>query len=221
LSPDFRAVLDAAVTPSTAATAPFPSPIDWRDQWIYFLMVDRFNNISTPARVPFDDPNFSGFQGGKFSGIRAQLPYIKQLGAGSIWISPALKNLQFDLNTYHGYGIHDFLRAEPRFADNPDHADDELRQLVDEAHAQGLFVIFDIVLNHTGNVFAYQSGAETSFHPDPQAVLWRDAAGTARADFPDVAAIPNPPLNAVVWPSELQQNRFFRRQGDPGHCRRF
>ena len=110
LSPDFRAVLDAAVTPSSAVAALFPSPIDWRDQWIYFLMVDRFNNISTPPRVAFDDPNFSGFQGGKCSGIRAQLPYIKQLGAGAIWISPALKNLQFDQNTYHGYGIHDFLR---------------------------------------------------------------------------------------------------------------
>jgi glycosidase len=178
-------------------------------------MVDRFNNISTPPAHPFDDPSFSGFQGGKFSGIRAQLPYIKQAGAGSIWISPALKNLQFDGNTYHGYGIHDFLRAEPRFADDPDHADDELRQLVDHAHAEGLFVIFDIVLNHTGNVFAYESGSEASFHPAPQPVLWHDAGGIARADFPDVAAIPNPPLNAVVWPSELQQNKFFRRQGDP------
>jgi glycosidase len=216
-SSDFRAVLNASVTPLPGGGAsPFPSPIDWRDQWIYFLMVDRFNGPKPPLHQPFDDPNYYAFQGGKFSGIQAHLPYIKQLGAGSIWISPALKNLKFDQGSYHGYGIHDFLRAEPRFADNPDRADDELRHLVDAAHAQGLFVIFDIVLNHTGDVFAYQSGSEASFHPDPQPIFWRDANGVAQANFTDVAAIPNPPLDAAVWPGELQQNKFFRRQGDSG-----
>jgi len=225
---DFQSVLDLAVGQSGTAAALFPSPEDWRDQWIYFLMVDRFNHASAPPQhQPFDDPNFSGYQGGKFSGVQQQLPYIKQLGANAIWLSPVLKNLPFDQNSYHGYGIHDFLRAEPRFADNPSQADDELRQLVDAAHRQGLFVIFDIVLNHTGNVFGYQcdpgdqfcvanSGAQASFHAQPQPIQWRDATGAARPDFPDIALIPNPPLAALVWPSELQQNPFFRRQGVPG-----
>ena len=212
-SSDFQSVLNQAATPG----ALFPSPADWRDQWIYFLLVDRFNNrAAAPAHQPFNDPEFFGFQGGKFSGIQAQLSYIRGLGAGAIWLSPVLKNLRFDAGTYHGYGIHDFLRAEPRFADNPSHADDELRALVDAAHAAGLFVIFDIVLNHTGNVFGYQSGNETDFHAAPQPVLWRDAHGAAHAEFPDVANIANPSLDAVVWPSELQQNKFYRRQGVPG-----
>ena len=69
----------------------FPSPSDWRDIWIYFVMVDRFNNVTTPPRHhPFDDPTFFGFQGGNFAGIQAQLPYIKGLGAGAIWLSPVL-----------------------------------------------------------------------------------------------------------------------------------
>ncbi|HEY4360570.1 MAG TPA: alpha-amylase family glycosyl hydrolase [Bryobacteraceae bacterium] len=209
-SADFQAFL------KQAAAASFPSPADWRDPWIYFLMVDRFNNPSAaPAHVPFDDPNYFAFQGGTFSGIRAQLPYLKQLGAGALWISPALKNLQFDPGSYHGYGIHDFLRAEPRFADNPANADDELRALVDAAHAAGLYVIFDIVLNHAGNVFGYPNGAESPFSPTPLPVKWRDASGAARPDFPDVAAIADPPLDGVVWPTELHQNKFFRRQGDP------
>jgi hypothetical protein len=80
-APDFQAVLDQAVSPAAAMS---PSPEDWRDQWIYFLMLDRFNNPSaSPANPPFDDPNFDGFQGGKFSGVEQQLPYIKQLGAGA------------------------------------------------------------------------------------------------------------------------------------------
>ena len=69
--------------------------------------------------------------------------------------SKRLKNVPFEEGTYHGYGIHHFLRADPRFAQDPLHADDELRSLVDAAHQLGLYVILDIVLNHTGNVFAY------------------------------------------------------------------
>jgi glycosidase len=224
---DFQAVLDQAVNPPTPAAAAFPSPEDWRDRWIYFLMLDRFNNPSaSPNHRPFDDPNFFGFQGGKFSGVQQQLPYIKQLGAGAIWLSPVLKNFQFDPNTYHGYGIHNFIGAEPRFGDSPAAADNELRALVDAAHRQDLLVIFDIVLNHTGNAFAYQcdpadqfcisnQGAESSFHSWSQPVQWRDATSAARPDFSDIATISNPPLDAVVWPSELQQNKFFRRQGTP------
>lgn len=224
---DFQAALNRAANPPRASSAAFPSPEDWRDRWIYFLMLDRFNHPgSPPAHQPFDDPNFDGFQGGKFSGVQQQLPYIKGLGAGAIWLSPVLKNFSFDPNTYHGYGIHNFISAEPRFADSPASADDELRALVDAAHQQDLLVIFDIVLNHTGNAFAYQcdpadrfcinnQGAQASFHSSAQPIQWRDQTGAARADFSDVANILTPPLDALVWPSQLQQNQFFRRQGTP------
>ena len=224
---DFQAVLDRAEQTAGRPGGPFPSPEDWRDLPIYFLMVDRFNNPTAgPRHAPFDDPGFADYQGGKFSGVQAQLPYIKALGAGAVWLSPVLKNLPFD-PSYHGYGIHDFISAEPRFADNPGKADDELRALVDAAHAQGLYVIFDIVLNHTGDVFAYQcdprdalcnatGGGKASFHDGAMGVQWRDASGVAQAAFTDVANVPSPSRDAFVWPMELQQNRFFRRQGVTG-----
>jgi glycosidase len=208
-APDFQAVYSSAARPG--APPPFPSPADWRDCPIYFLIVDRFNAAKPPAHAPFDDPNFSGYQGGKFSGVRAQLSYIKTLGAGAIWLSPVLKNLPFAGESYHGYGIHDFLHAEPRFADDPAAADDELRALVDAAHAQGLYVIFDIVLNHVGDVFAYTGDA--SYHPTPQPVAWRDKTGAARSDWADVEHIPAPSPDALVWPKELQRQEFFRREG--------
>ena len=224
---DFQAVLDRAEQTAGRPGGPFPSPEDWRDLPIYFLVVDRFNNPTAgPRHAPFDDPGFADYQGGKFSGVQAQLPYIKALGAGAVWLSPVLKNLPFD-PSYHGYGIHDFISAEPRFADNPAKADDELRALVDAAHAQGLYVIFDIVLNHTGDVFAYQcdprdalcnttGGGKASFHDGAMGVQWRDASGVAQAAFTDVANVPSPSRDAFVWPMELQQNRFFRRQGVTG-----
>ena len=105
---------------------------------------------------------YSDFQGGTFNGIREQLDYLKTLGAGAIWLSPVQKNCQYS-PSYHGYGIQDFLAIEPRFASNPALAkqdprfvENELRQLVDEAHARGIYIIFDIVLHHAGDVFAYQ-----------------------------------------------------------------
>lgn len=215
-SPEVQNVLTQAETTAGQAAGPFPSPADWRDEVIYFFMVDRFNNpAAPPVHQPFDDPNYFAYQGGKFSGVQQRLSYIKNLGAGAIWLSPVLKNLQFDAGSYHGYGIHDFLRADPRFATNPAKADDELRALVDAAHQAGLYVIFDIVLNHTGDVFAYNGNSSAPFSSAPQPVQWRNSSGVAQPQFADVATIANPSTDAVVWPSELQKNQYFRRQGQP------
>jgi glycosidase len=215
-APEVQTTLDRAEAAAGQPGGPFPSPADWRDQVIYFLMVDRFNNPSAqPVHQPFDDPNFFKFQGGKFSGVKQRLSYIKSLGAGAIWLSPVLKNLPFDQGSYHGYGIHDFLRAQPLFADNPAGADDELRALVDAAHQAGLYVIFDIVLNHVGDVFAYNGQSSTGFSSTPLPVQWRDADGAAQTQWTDIATIPSPPTGALVWPAELHKNQYFRRQGGP------
>jgi glycosidase len=185
-------------------------------------MVDRFNNKDGPPRhQPFDDPSFDGFQGGKYSGIKDKLPYLKKLGVGAIWLSPVLRNLQFR-KIYHGYGIHDFLHAEPRFADNPEKADDELRDLVDAAHAENIYIIFDIVLNHTGDVFAYECdaddktcneshGSEARYSATTRTVWWRERTGAPQ--FPCVEHIAKPSPDALVWPKELQKDEFFRKQG--------
>jgi glycosidase len=226
-APDFQAIFnrDRDTGGPLRASA---SPPDWRDQWIYFLMVDRFNNsLAPPRHLPFDDPDYYDFQGGNLASIQDQLPYIKQLGAGAIWLSPVLTNVSLQGGTYHGYGIRDFLHVDPRFARDPNDADNELRSLVNAAHNLGLYVILDIVLNHTGDVFAYvcdpgesnctnSQGVQADFRPSARSIRWRDAQGNARADWPDVAAIANPPRTAVVWPVELQKNDWFRRQGTPG-----
>lgn len=229
-----RAVLDnAAIAPPKQVTVggqvvtidtPFPSPQDWRDVWIYFLMIDRFNNPQHPPRhLPFTD-EFGFFQGGTFNGVREQLDYLKELGVGAIWLSPVVKNCQFENATYHGYGFQDFLQVDPRFASdpiaakaNPQLAEDELRALVDAAHARNIYVIFDIVLNHAGNVFSYvvngnDNAAEAPGQHTVYPIRWRDEHGQpAFADFainPDTIAD-----DAAIWPVELQRNELFRRKG--------
>ncbi len=231
-APDFLAIFNECRDTGGPLNL-FPSPPDWRDHWIYFLIVDRFNNsLEPPRHLPFDDPNYYDFQGGNLASIQDRLPYIKQLGAGAIWLSPVLKNVPFQGGTYHGYGIHDFLHVDPRFARDPQNADAELRALVDAAHNLGLNVILDIVLNHTGDVFSYlcdadesdcihSQGAEADFRSSARAIQWRDSQGNARADWSDIATIPTPSggntlRDALVWPIELQTNDWFRRQGMPG-----
>lgn len=192
---------------------PFPSPDDWRDQWIYFLMVDRFNNPAAPPKQLPYDKDFGEFQGGTFEGLRQQLGYLKSLGVGALWLSPVLKNGTWDKYSHHGYGIQDFLEVEPRFG-----TEAELRALVDEAHARGMYVILDIVLNHAGNLFNYDGAADSrEWKGDGKEynIYWRDAAGQAQGSWKDVATVPTPrPRDGLVWPSELQQNDYWRRRGD-------
>ncbi|NGZ07942.1 MAG: alpha-amylase [Nitrospira sp. LK70] len=238
--PEIQAILDAAGTRRTKPIAvdgqlqhisvPFPSPADWRDIWIYFLMVDRFNNpVQPPAStrrhppIAFDAP-FDDFQGGTFEGVRQRLGYLRDLGVGAIWLSPVLKNCQYETGTFHGYGIQDFLHAEPRFSSNPAAArsnpamaDDELVALVDEIHARGMYAIFDIVLNHAGNVFGYvidgnDNAPAAPFQSERYQIRWHDQAGNpAFSDFATAARPIHP--DAAVWPSELQGNDRFRSLG--------
>lgn len=198
--------------------SPFPSPADWRDHWIYFLLVDRFNN---PYALPKYSEPCGLYQGGNFSGIKAKLPYLKKLGAGALWISPVLKNPGWFKDFWGGYVISDFLTIEPRYCkdplaarQNPELADKEFRELVDEAHACGLYVIMDIVLNHAGDLFNYEGIRDAAPWSDKEyAIYWRDKNGTARSDWTDIGLINNLPYEAGVWPEEFQRNDYFRRKG--------
>ncbi|MBO0722827.1 MAG: alpha-amylase, partial [Blastocatellia bacterium] len=199
-----------------------PSPEDWRDHWIYFLITDRFNNTVAPPREQWNAP-VGTFQGGTFNGIREQLDYLKDLGVGALWVSPVLKNPQYDAFAHHGYGIQDFLSIEPRFSSDierarrePEFAAAELRELVDDAHAHGIYVIFDIVLNHVGNVFAYEGDRNDAPWRDdmPYRIMWRDAQGHAVAEWSTPPAVAGISSDALIWPIEMQRNEYYRRMGN-------
>ena len=199
---------------------PYPSPEDWRDEWIYFLLVDRFNN-PLAAPKPNEFP-CNTYQGGNFAGIKQQLPYLKELGVGAIWISPVLINPQWFTDYWGGYGIFDFTRIEPRFCSDPAAAladrtvaDREFRQLVDEAHAEGIYIILDIVLNHAGDLFNYEGIQDTREYREQGVydIFWRNEAGVPQGDRMQIESVSGLSENEGVWPQEFQHNKFFRRKG--------
>ena len=207
--------------------SPFPSPGDWRAHWVYFLLIDRFNHPTKPPNGAWNQ-RFDFRHGGTFRGVQAQLGYLEQLGARAIWLSPVLKNSRPDWRyNYHGYGQQDFLNVDERFASDGRRAtaERELAELVDEAHARGMYVILDIVLNHSARVFDYVRGGgvvdsfadahvmEGALGSEP-AVQWLNGFGFPRADWQD-RLDPPPQLHAddAVWPADLQNHLFFRRRG--------
>ncbi len=210
--------VDEVLNPGRAGHSPFPSPADWRDRWIYFLLVDRFANPDAPPRSA--DP-YDGYQGGNFAGIKQRLAYLKELGAGALWLSPVLMNPPWFQFYWGGYGVLDFMRIEPRFcsdpvqaAADPQTADREFRDLVDAAHAHGLYVILDIVLNHTGDLFDYEGARDSApWNAEREyTIYWRDPQGLARSECSDIQSFAVP-RSAGIWPAELQRNDFFRRRG--------
>ncbi len=204
---------------------PFQSPTDWRDCTIYFLLLDRFNNTSIAPVYPWNQKTMSR-QGGTFKGATAKLQYIKDLGANAVWISPVLKNPCEAANmSYPGYATQDFINLDKRFASDGTlpTAEKEYRELIDTAHSLGIYVIQDIVINHTAQVFDYVINGNIIGSPDylnrplgqEPPIDWFNGLGFARTDWQDQIP-PGTVLSPddVIWPAELQNKVFFRRQGN-------
>jgi glycosidase len=138
---------------------------EWREEFIYFLLIDRFhdgeartpvlsagrsNGISTP-----DD-----FFGGKIKGITEHLDYIAGLGCTAIWISPIFEN---NSHAYHGYNINNYLRVDPNFGTEQDVID--LVQAAHQFKKAGkpfpMRVILDVVINHSGDNWEYKDGPQS------------------------------------------------------------
>lgn len=134
-----------------------PSP-DWRDQIIYFLMIDRFADgdpSNNDQGVGLYDPSKeSHYSGGDLKGITNNVSYIKDLGATAVWLTPQVANMWWDPLTsyggYHGYWARDFKSVDEHYGSL-----DDFKDLSHELHSNGMFLVQDIVVNHVGNFFGY------------------------------------------------------------------
>lgn len=206
----------------------YPSPDDWRDEVLYFLLVDRFSDGQEAGRPLLDRTNLavsrpaspngeswrwdrwaeSGafrWQGGTLAGVGSKLDYLRRLGVTTIWLSPVFKQ-RGHLDTYHGYGLQDFLDVDPHFGTRQD-----LVELVAAAHAMGLRIILDVIFNHSGPNWVYPPGTpggvfEPAYTPGRYPFgSWLDADGNPVSI---VAA-----ADEGVWPVELQDEDRYTRAG--------
>ncbi len=149
-----------ASAPARSSTRPEAAPRikteasgrpDFREETIYFLLTTRFydgdpsNNFFCRDRIRFDaagkatDPHWRG----DFKGLIRRLDYIRDLGFTAIWITPPIENRSgLDYHGYHGY---DWTRIDPRL-ESPDAT---YQDLINEAHARGIKIIQDVVINHS------------------------------------------------------------------------
>ncbi|MDO4319600.1 MAG: alpha-amylase family glycosyl hydrolase [Bacteroidales bacterium] len=149
----------AALTamPSMAATF-VGDRTDFRDETIYFAMTTRFydgdpkNNVCgwdhQNVQIQNNDPDWRG----DFKGLIEKLDYIKALGFTAIWITPIVQNCSG--TDFHGYHAMDFSKVDLRYESRTEWGSSEdvkFEDLIDAAHAKGMKIILDIVLNHTGN----------------------------------------------------------------------
>jgi glycosidase len=141
-----------------------PSP-DWRDQIIYFLMIDRFgdgnpDNNDQGADV-FDPSRESYYSGGDLAGITEKLDYIQNLGATAVWPTPPVASQWWDplvnYSGYHGYWARDFKSIDEHYGTLEDY-----QALSHNLHSRNMYLVQDIVVNHVGNYFAYNG----AYNPD-------------------------------------------------------
>jgi glycosidase len=174
-----RSILNGAaalLATTTAFAAPAAPTADYRDRLpqdevIYFVLPDRFDN-GDPAndqggltgdrlRTGFD-PTAKGFyHGGDLKGLTGRLDYLQSLGITAIWLGPIFRNKPVqgapghESAGYHGYWITDFTTVDPHFGSEAD-----MKRFVDAAHARGMKVYMDIIVNHTADVIQYRECAE-------------------------------------------------------------
>ncbi len=142
------------------------APRDWREgAVVYQVFVDRFAPPKDPAATakkflppkrfrPWSELPTSGyleqslgvwsheldFWGGDLQGIRERLPYVRQLGADVLYMTPIHRAL-----TNHRYDAIDYMQIAPELGTKAD-----LRELIGDAHRDGMKVVLDGVFNHMG-----------------------------------------------------------------------
>jgi glycosidase len=209
-------------------------------QTFYFVLIDRFANGSSsndtggfPGGTEdhgFDPTRIGYFHGGDLAGLTARLDYLKDLGITAVWVTPPFQNkpVQSGSAGYHGYWVTDFLKIDPHLGTN-----DDFRRLVDQAHARGLKVYMDIIVNHSADVIHFPDHRvdylETRTHPlreaDTGAALtersfaYNGFGETARPplsaerSFPYVPIVPEAEKN-VKNPAWLNDVTLYHNRGN-------
>ncbi|MDH4421409.1 MULTISPECIES: alpha-amylase family glycosyl hydrolase [Bacillus] len=109
---------------------------EWRDEVIYSIMIDRFNNGEPKNDKQLDVVNLEGYQGGDIRGIIKRLDYIKDMGFTTVMLSPL-----FESGKYDGLDVQNFQKVNEHYG-----TENDVKELVKEAHEKGMKVVFQFPL---------------------------------------------------------------------------
>lgn len=232
-------LLSLALLAGAVKAAPPVKPFSWDNATVYFLLTDRFNNGNPANDHAYGRKNdgapLRGYLGGDFAGVTAKIRegYFNDLGVDAIWITPPVEQIHGATDegsgksyAFHGYWARDFTAIDANLGSAAD-----LHELVDSAHARGIRVILDVVMNHTGPVTAQDPLWPAAWVRTGPACTYRDAASTIDCtlvkNLPDirtdaVKAVPLPPALVAKWKREGRYAKekgeldaFFKRTGYP------
>lgn len=158
----------AALTACASApdTVPDPQPA-LPGEIVYRVLIDRFDNAD-PANDRggivggrldhgFDQARPHFYHGGDLAGVARRIPYIENLGATAIQLSPLFANRPVvgprgqERASFHGEWLADLTRLDPHLGTMAD-----LRALTDAARDRGIKIYVDVVLNGTSDLIAYE-----------------------------------------------------------------
>lgn len=131
----------------------------WDEEIIYMVMTDRFfdgdptNNNPHNIEGSYDKDHLEAYHGGDIKGLIEKVPYLKELGITTLWITPIVKNIETNMMAdkggkqygYHGYWASDFTKIDPHLG-----TEEDLKNLIDLLHENGMKLMVDVVINHSG-----------------------------------------------------------------------
>ena len=214
-------------------------PFTWEGANLYFLLTDRFQNGDKTNDVNFGRTEkaavLRGFEGGDLRGIIQKIDdnYFSDLGINAIWMTPLVEQIHGATNEgtgntygFHGYWAKDWTNLDPNFGTKAD-----LKELVEKAHAKGIRIVLDAVINHTGPVTPVDPVYPNSWIRTSPTCTYNNYKNTTEctlvANLPDVLTELNVPSELPQqlvekwkkegrYESEMQSlNEFFARTGYP------
>ena len=184
----------------SSSIAQAASSRDWRDEILYFALIDRFDDgdptNNDQGAGEYDPSDSRRYSGGDLGGLTRRLDYIRGLGATALWITPPVRHQWWDAAVgyggYHGYWAQHFMEVDPHFGTL-----DDYRALAKGLHGRDMRLVQDIVVNHVGNYFRYPPGRAK---PD-LAADWSANAGAA------------PTARPTQWPFDQNDAREVQQRG--------
>ncbi|WP_338766341.1 alpha-amylase family glycosyl hydrolase [Massilia sp. METH4] len=221
------------------ATPKMSMPFVWENATVYFLLTDRFANGDKSNDLAYgrkaDAAPLRGYMGGDLKGLTAKVKegYFDSLGVNAIWLTPPVEQIHAgtDEGTGKSYGFHGYWARDFTAVDANLGTEQDFRDFVDAAHARGIRVLLDVVMNHTGPVTDADPVWPADWVRTSPKCAHKDAPTTISCtlvdNLPDVRTesdtpVALPPVLVQKWKKEGRYERevkeldeFFARTGYP------